>query len=358
MADSAGDKKHAPSDRKRQQAREQGQVAKSTDLTSAGLLLAAVGCLWAFGPGASRHLATFIRASLGSFDVGGVSSGDAAARAVGAGMHLAAAVVPILATMMIAAVGVNVVQTGLIFSTTRLTPKLSNVSPLSGVKRIVSLTGLMRLGFGLFKVAVIAAVAYVSLSNDAASLVTLGALSVGQVGVLTFDAVVRTATWIALALLVLAVAEYAMQRWKHEQDLMMTDQEVRDEMKETNGDPQLAARRKQIQRQMMMNRAETEVPGADVVVSNPTELAIAIRYDAATMPAPVVVAKGAGPLAQKIRRVALSNGIPVVERKPLAQALYKTVEVGGEIPADQYQAVAEVLRYVYQLQGRDIPRAG
>ena len=160
-----------------------------------------------------------------------------------------------------------------------------------------------------------------------------------------------------MALFVLAILEFAFQKWKHEQDLMMTDQEVRDELKETEGDPQVTARRRMVQRQMMMQRAESKVPNADVVVSNPTELAIAIQYDPLTMPAPIVVAKGAGVLAQKIRRLALENGIPVVERKPLAQVLYKTVEVGDVIPADHYQAVAEVLRYVYQLQGKEIPKA-
>jgi flagellar biosynthetic protein FlhB len=172
-----------------------------------------------------------------------------------------------------------------------------------------------------------------------------------------FRCLIGTGAMIGGALFILAILEYAFQKWKHDQDLMMTDQEVRDEMKDTEGDPQVAARRRQVQRQMMMQRAESEVPQADVVVSNPTELAIAIQYDPVTMPAPIVLAKGAGPLAQKIRRIALENGVPVVERKPLAQILYKTVEVGGVIPADQYQAVAEVLRYVYQMQGKEIPAA-
>jgi len=139
--------------------------------------------------------------------------------------------------------------------------------------------------------------------------------------------------------------------------MMMSEQELRDEMKESEGDPQVAARRRQVQRQMMMQRAESEVPKADVVVSNPTELAIAIKYDPTSMPAPIILAKGAGLLAQKIRRIALANGVPVVERKPLAQFLYKNVDVGEVVPSDQYQAVAEVLRYVYQLQGKEIPKA-
>ena len=259
--------------------------------------------------------------------------------------------------MLVAGVLVNVTQTGVVFSTKKITPKLSHINPLSGVKKIVSLQGVARLGFGLFKVLVIAVVACFAIAYYGDAILQMGELSVPQIASTLFRCLMGTCVWIGLALFVLAILEFAFQKWKHEQDLRMTDQEVRDELKETEGDPQVAARRRMVQRQMMMQRAENEVPNADVVVSNPTELAIAIQYDPLTMPAPIVVAKGAGVLAQKIRRLALENGIPVVERKPLAQVLYKMVEVGDVIPADHYQAVAEVLRYVYQLQGKEIPKA-
>jgi flagellar biosynthetic protein FlhB len=161
--------------------------------------------------------------------------------------------------------------------------------------------------------------------------------------------------WIGLALLLLAVLDYGVQRWKYEQDLRMTHQEIREEMKNVQGDPQIVARRRAIQRQMVLNRISTSVPKADVVVTNPTELAVAIQYDPQEMAAPVVVAKGAGVLAQRIRRLALENNIPVVERKPLAQLLYKEVDINKPIPTDSYAAVAEVLAYVYQLQGKKLP---
>jgi flagellar biosynthetic protein FlhB len=135
----------------------------------------------------------------------------------------------------------------------------------------------------------------------------------------------------------------------------MTHQEIREEMKNLQGDPQIVARRRQIQRQMVTNRISSSVPKADVVITNPTELAVAIQYQPQEMAAPVVVAKGAGVLAQRIRRLALENNIPIVERKPLAQLLYKEVDIGKPIPADSYAAVAEVLAYVYQLQGKKLP---
>ena len=166
----------------------------------------------------------------------------------------------------------------------------------------------------------------------------------------------ETALWtclkIGVALLVLALLDYGFQWWKHEQDLRMTTQEMREELKTLQGDPQIAARRKAVQRQLALNRIGTAVPKASLVVTNPTELAIAIQYDIETMAAPVVVAKGAGSVALRIRRLALENNIPVVERKELARALFKHVDVGKPIPPEQYAAMAEVLRYVYQLQGK------
>ncbi len=357
MADSGGDKKHLASDRRRRQAREEGQVVKSQDLTSAGLLLASLASLWILGAPAAEQLAGAIADALSTPRMALLDTNDAAHWLLSASGRLALAAVPMLLAMLLAGILVNITQTGFIFSTKKITPKLSNISPLSGAKRILSLQGVARLGFGLFKVLVIAAVAYAALRHYRDPILHLGVMSVPQIASVLFRVLMGTCVWIGGALFVLAILEYAFQKWKHEQDLMMTDQEVRDELKETEGDPQVAARRRMVQRQLMMQRAETEVPKADVVVSNPTELAIAIQYDPLSMPAPIVLAKGAGLLAQRIRRIALENGIPVVERKPLAQVLYKTVDVGDVIPADQYQAVAEVLRYVYQLQGKEIPKA-
>ncbi len=357
MAEGSGEKKHAATDRRRRQAREKGQVVRSQDLTSAALLLAALGVLWWFGDAASEQIASTMKEALSNPRIESPGTDGATHELLRIGGRLALAAAPILIAMMTAAILVNVTQTGLIFTPSKLVPNFSHVSPLSGIKRIVSLPGLMRLAFGLFKVAVIIAVTYASLTNGEELLLSLASMSVSQLAKAMFTSLIKTCLWIGVALFILALFEYAFQRWKHENDLMMTDQEIRDELKETEGDPQVAARRRQVQRQLAMNRLASDVPKADVVVSNPTELAIAIRYDPLTMPAPIVLAKGAGLIAQRIRRVALEHGIPVVERKPLAQILYKTVDVGEAVPPDHYQAVAEVLRYVYQLQGKEIPRA-
>jgi flagellar biosynthetic protein FlhB len=181
------------------------------------------------------------------------------------------------------------------------------------------------------------------------------ALDTLQLGQFLLDLSLFTMLWVGLALVILAILEYSLQRWKYEQDLRMTHQEVREEMKNLQGDPAIVARRRAIQRQLVLNRIASSVPKADVVVTNPTELAVAIQYEPEEMAAPIVVAKGAGVLAQRIRRLALEHNIPIVERKPLAQLLYKEVDIGKPVPTESYAAVAEVLAYVYQLKGKKLP---
>jgi flagellar biosynthetic protein FlhB len=213
----------------------------------------------------------------------------------------------------------------------------------------------MRLGFGLVKVFVISVVAIAVFWQRWDEVLRAAALDTLQLGRFLLDLSLDTVLWTGLALVILAILEYALQRWKYEQDLRMTHQEVREEMKNLQGDPAIVARRRAIQRQMVLNRIASSVPKADVVVTNPTELAVAIQYEPEEMAAPVVVAKGAGVVAQRIRRLALEHNIPIVERKPLAQLLYKEVDIGRPVPTESYAAVAEVLAYVYQLKGKKLP---
>jgi flagellar biosynthetic protein FlhB len=270
--------------------------------------------------------------------------------------ELASAVLPLLLAMLAIAVAVHVAQTGFIFLPDKLATDWSRVNPLKGLKRIFSLLGAMRLSFGIFKILIIALVAYLSLHARFDEIHSLPGKSVGEIGEFFLMIVIWTALKIGGVLLLLAILDYAFQRWKHEQDLKMTPQEVREEMKNLQGDPETIARRKAVQRQLVLNRLSTDIPKADVVVTNPTELAVAIQYDAEKMRAPVVLAKGAGELAARIRRLALENDVPIVEKKELARALYKNVEINHPVPSEQYAAVAEVLAYVYQLKGKQIPR--
>ena len=358
MSEGQGDKKHFATDRRREQAREEGQVTKSADLSSAAMLvIALMGLNW-LGGSVCETVAAAMIDGLSMTNAVGWTGQDASHHLLRMAARLSIAVVPVLMLMFLAGIAVNVSQTGLIFNTGLLAPKFSHISPLAGVKRITSIRGAVRLGFGIIKVLIISAVAYVAVKSRQESIVMMWSFSVPVIAKALFECIFGICMWIAAALLFLGVAEYGFQWWRYEEDLKMSDQELRDEMKETNGNPQIQQRRKQIHRQMMMQRINTEVPKSDVVVTNPTELAIAISYDPTTMIAPVVIAKGAGAVAQRIRKIALENGVPIVERKPLAQFLYKNVDVGGAIGVDQYQAVAEVLRYVYQLKGKKMPTIG
>lgn len=357
MADQDGEKRFSASDSRRQKAREQGQVVRSQDLASAALLLAALGVIGYFGRPMVTDVASVLVASLADSEVESFNVDSASSLLTQTGYFTLMAVAPIMACMFICAILVNILQTGPLLLPDKLMPKFSNISPFQGAKRLVALPNFMRLGFGVFKLAVISLVAAFSLYRWYEAVLGAGQLGIAAVAKLIFDATFYTCLWIGSALFLLAAFDFAFQWWKHEQDLMMTEQEMRDEMKESQGDPQVIARRRQVQRQLAMQRMQSDVPTSDVIVTNPTELAIAIKYDPKTMAAPIVSAKGAGLLAQKIRRIGLEHGIAIVERKPLAQALYKNVEVGHPVPSEQYQAVAEVLRYVYQLEGRAAPNA-
>jgi flagellar biosynthesis protein FlhB len=204
----------------------------------------------------------------------------------------------------------------------------------------------------------VGAVAWMCLLGQREKILGMIELSVPQIASCLVQILLWTAVKIAIALVILAILDYGFQRWKHERDIRMTPQEVREELKNLEGNPQIIARRRVVQRQIALNRLSSAVPKADVVITNPTELAVAIQYEPETMAAPIVVAKGAGLIATRIRRLALEHGIPIVEKKPLAQALYRDVDVNHPIPQEKYAAVAEVLAYVYQLQGKRIPVPG
>ncbi|MCA9121248.1 MAG: flagellar biosynthesis protein FlhB [Planctomycetaceae bacterium] len=357
MAEQFGDKQHEATDHRRQQAREQGQVAKSQDLASAALLLAAVGGLMLWGDNVTNLLANLMRSHL-SGDVQLQLDRDTfTTHSYDTLMAVGMAMLPLLGLLAFVAIAANVGQVGFLFLPDKLAVDINRLNPLQGLTRIFSIANAAKLGFGIFKIVIVAAIAGWSVWGELDQILRLGGLEVGEIAAYIFKISLGTCFKIGLALFVLAIIDYVFQRWKQEQDLRMTTQEVREEMKTMQGDPQIQARRRAVQRQLVLNRIGSSVPKADVVVTNPTELAIAIRYDHETMDAPVVQAKGAGVVAQRIRRIALENNIPVVERKELARALYKHVEIGKPVPSGQYAAMAEVLRYVYQLKGKKLPTA-
>lgn len=355
MPDQDGEKSQDPTAHRRQKAREEGQVAKSQDLGSAVLLLAGMMILLTCGKSVTDFMADYSRRLLGGEPWMKADVEFAVSVWNGTVAGLANELLPVFGMMLLAAIAVNLAQVGFMFLPKKLELDITKLDPLKGAKRLFSMQSVARLVFGLFKVLVVGLVAYFALYKEKETVLGLAALSVGEVTVYLIQLLIWTTIKIGVALLILALLDYGFQRWKHEQDLKMTTQEVREEMRNLEGDPHIISRRKAVQRQLAMERLSTAVPKADVVVTNPTELAIAIRYEPEEMDAPIVVAKGAGVLAQRIRRLALENGIPIVEKKPLAQALYREVDVGKPVPHERYAAVAEVLAYVYQLQGRKAP---
>jgi len=357
MPDQDGDKTQDATPHRRQKAREEGQVAKSQDLGSAVLLLAAM-LAWTISGGALvEFIAEYSRAQLGGEAWLSADKQFAVAEWNRTLTELARYVLPIFLVMFLVAIFVNVAQVGFLFLPSKVGFDITRLDPLKGLKRLFSIASTARLGFGLFKIVVIATVAYLSLYQEREAIMGLTGLALPEVTAFIARILFWTTVKIGVALFILAILEYAFQRWKHEQDMKMTPQEVREEMKNLEGDPQIAARRRAVQRQLALNRLGEAVPNADVVITNPTELAVAIQYQPESMAAPIVVAKGAGVLAKRIRRLALEHGIPIVEKKPLAQALYRDVDVNQAIPQDKYAAVAEILAYVYQLKGKDIPQS-
>lgn len=355
MPEQNGEKSHDPTPHRREEARRKGQVAKSQDLASAVLLLGALLVLHMTATPLFEYLWQHAKAKLGGEPLLHVDLNWASAEWNMTMLALGKTLLPLLGLAMLAAVFVNIVQVGFLWNPERIVPDIQRLNILSGLQKMFSLSGLMRLVFGLFKIAVIAATAYFVLYEDLGKLLALAGEPVLEITTFTLKLLFWTTAKIGGVLLILALLDYAFQLWKHEQDLKMTHQELREELKNLQGDPQIAARRRVVQRQLAMSRMENAIPKADVVVTNPTELAVALRYDPETMDAPIVVAKGAGVLAQRIRKLALENGIPIVEKKALAQALYRHVEVNQPIPPAEYAAVAEILAYVYELKGKQIP---
>ncbi len=357
MAEQFGDKQHEATPFRRQKAREEGQVPRSQDLASAAMLVTAIGLLLYFGQGVVLFISGYMKRQLGEVIWTTVSRDAIVQEGHGLIWLLGKQLIPLLGLMLIGAIAIQVSQVGFFFLPDKLALDLSRVSPLRGFQRIFSWSNVVRLGFGLLKILIVAVVAYWCLWAERGKILGLCELTMPEIARYVAEISLWTCMKIGAALLILALLDYGYQWWRHEQDLRMTTQELREEMKMLQGDPQIIARRKSVQRQLVMNRIGTAVPKADVVITNPTELAIAIRYDIETMQAPLVVAKGAGAAALHIRRIAVENGIPVLEQKELAREIYKLVEVGRPVPPEQYAAMAEVLRYVYELKG-EIPAFG
>lgn len=350
MAADRDEKTEAPTPRRRTEARRKGQVARSQDLTAAVLLMVSFLSLGIFGPGIWNTLLLITTSALTLS--GPIRPDDVIPFAGAAAVEALKRVAPFLLILFLASLGALVAQVGFLFSWDPLMPRLSKISPIAGIKRLFSVRSLMMAVTNFGKLLVVGWVGYVTLAGSAAAITyafTLSHLDVFRLGSsLTYILGIK----LAAALLVLALMDLAWQRYRHEQDMKMTKEEVKDELRNMDGDPLVKRRRREVQLQLAMQRLRQEVPQADVVVTNPTHVAVAIRYDSESMPAPTVVAKGADRIALRIRQLATEFGVPIVHRPPLARSLFQTVDVGQCVPESLYKAIAEILAYVYELTGR------
>ena len=356
MAD--GEEKSFPAtQRRRDQARKEGNVARSPEFGAASTLLAMVVALHAALPGAmGQSLLDNIHVAF-RFDTNDLNFNIGTAHSWQVQMLYWAGriIIPALALALVLGLAVNIGQVGFHVTAEALSPKWDRINPLSGLKRLFSLRGTVELVKGIAKMAIVGGICYSTIRDavDGGMLGIVGASlshTIGMAGALLWQIGLR----VAIALLILAVADYAYQRYDHEKNLRMSASEVKQEMKDTDGDPYTKARVRRIQREMSKRRMMKDVPKADVVITNPTHFAIALIYESTPgkPSAPKVVAKGQDFIAQQIKELAREHKVPIVENKPLAQQLYKTVEIGQEIPGELYEAVAQVLAFVYRTYGR------
>jgi flagellar biosynthetic protein FlhB len=345
------ERSESPTARRRQMAEEEGKVARSADLSSVAVLLAGAAFLAMVG---GSSLASFSRRvlaeSAGALSTGALTPTGAAHALQTIALGLVQALLPFLLGVVAVTVFVNLVQSRGRMSAKAIQPRLSKLNPTAGLKRLVSLDSVANLVKSLLKLAALATISWLVLRRSWPEMISLAETGPATVMVVLRTLGLRLVFFTGIAFLVVALADYAWQLWRNEQSLKMSKQEVMLEHKETEGDPQIKGRIRQIQRQRARQRMLQAVPRADVVITNPTHVAVALRYDPSEASAPVVLAMGERKLAERIKQIARDANVPLVENKPIARALLATCTVDKPIPPALYTAVAEILAFVYRLR--------
>ena len=338
--------------KRRRDARKKGQVAQSREVSSVMILMTALGFFYFGGSWIFGSLSEIIGGVFGHLDtlrLDAVSEVTAFSVEIFKKMFLI--LIPFFMPILIAGMAGNIGQIGFEIHGEPMRPKLTKLNPLAGLKKLVSLRSLVELVKSVIKLLFIGGIAFGVVKQETTAMPALMQQEVVDILIFTAKVAFKIFFFVCLALIVLAFLDYAYQRWQYEQSLKMTKQEVKDERKQSEGDPKVKGRIRAVQMELARRRMMEAVPEADVIITNPVHLAIALRFDAAKMIAPTIVAKGSGYVAEKIKEIARNHQVPIVENKPLAQALHKMVEIGEFIPVELYRAVAEVLAYVYRLKG-------
>ena len=349
-SESGADKSEEPTGKRLEESRKKGQIARSKELNTLAVTLTGTVALIIFGAYMGNMLMDIMR---GNFSLPRdvlMNEGSMAQYLLASGKQALLATQPFLLALLIASIAGPIALGGWLFSAEALQPKASRMNPLAGLKRMFSVQALAELFKALAKFLVILAVALVVISADQDDLLAIANEPVEPAILHSLNVVGWSAFWLSCGLILIAAVDVPFQLWSHKQKLMMTKQEVRDEYKDTEGKPEVKGRIRQLQREMAERRMMQSVPQADVVITNPTHFAVALKYDPEKGSAPLLLAKGGDFLALKIREIAQEHQVMVLESPALARAVYHSTELDQEIPAGLYLAVAQVLAYVYQLR--------
>lgn len=348
------EKTEQPTSKKIRDARNKGQVVQSKDLNSAISLLAVFLGFTALSQfyvenliGFYQYTMNLVEDTASLFTTNGIALYFSEAILMILKLSL-----PLLLIAMVSGVVVSYGQVGFLFTSEPLKPKLEKINPLKGLKNMFSMKSIVEMVKAIAISTLVLYVAYSYILDHISELLITLELEVGSIVVVMWDLIYNVVIRCAILMFVIGVFDFAYKKRKNKKELMMSKQEIKEEYKQSEGDPQLKAKIKEKQRAFAMGRMMQEVPKADVIITNPTHFAVALKYDTQLAEAPVVVAKGQDLIAQNIKKIANEHEVPIVENKPLAQTLYKTVDIGSYIPADLYEAVAEVLAYVYSLKNK------
>jgi flagellar biosynthesis protein FlhB len=348
MAGGSDNRSEKPTARRLQKAREKGQVARSKEVPSAVVLLGSLLVLSYFGQTILRTLELQMRSLLNFGAPSEITIRWLAGIVNSVGVRVAMVLVPIMLAAMAFSIAANMLQGGLVFSAESLGLHFDKLNPKNGLNRIFSKNGIVELIKSLLLLSAVSIISYLVISEYIPLYPKLVLMDVRKLfhwtAFISYQILIR----VAVLLIVIAIADYFFQKYRFAEQLKMTKQEVKEEFKEMEGDPTTRGRIRRIQREMARKRMMADVPNANVIITNPTHYAVALSYQMEAMEAPKVIAKGVGFLALKIRELAQEHDIPLVENKPLAQTLYKSVEIGEYIPGNLYKAVAEILAYVYK----------
>ncbi|MDR1669707.1 MAG: flagellar biosynthesis protein FlhB [Oscillospiraceae bacterium] len=352
-----GEKTEKATPKKREDARKKGQVLKSAEINTAVLTISMFVIIFVMGGWISDGAGALLKSFIGRIgDVGAPpTAADASAAFVQALWQLIWLLLPVLIVALVMGILVNVAQIGFLFTGETIKPKLSKINPLQGFKRIFSMRSVVEMLKAVLKITLMSVIVYQEFSKHFGSFAGMMRLTPGQSAANIISMAMGVAIKACAVLIGIGLADLLYQWWEYERNLKMSREEIKQEIKQLEGDPLIRGKRKEKQRQMSMMRMMRAIPQADVVITNPTHYAVAVQYNEKVTDAPVVLAKGKDRVALKMREVAAQHRVEIVENKPVAQALYVSCEIGHKIPPELFAAVAEILAYVYKKRHPEPP---